>query len=77
MMSMLDGFLCYNKVLVEESDHHKMAFTTLWRTFSYKRMPFVFTNDGSTFEKDMEFAFNKLASKSSVICFEELSVFSK
>ena len=44
MMSMLDGFLGYNQVEVEEKDQHKTMFTTPWGTFSYHRMPFRLIN---------------------------------
>lgn len=44
MMSMLDGFLRYNKVEVEEKDQHKNAFTTPWGIFAYHRMPFGLIN---------------------------------
>jgi len=44
MMSMLDGFLGYNQVELEEKDQHKTMFTTSWGTFVYHRMPFGLIN---------------------------------
>lgn len=35
MMSMLDGFLGYNQISVQEEDKHKTAFITPWGTFAY------------------------------------------
>lgn len=34
MMSMLDGFLGYNQIQVDDVDQHKKDFTTLWGTFA-------------------------------------------
>jgi hypothetical protein len=50
MMSMLDGFSGYNKVLVSEDDQLKTAFTTPWGTYKYLRMPFKLTNAGANFQ---------------------------
>jgi len=36
MMSMMDGFLGYNQVLMVDEDHHKTTFTTLWVHFLMK-----------------------------------------
>jgi hypothetical protein len=49
MMSMLDIFLSYNKVLVLEGDRYKTAFTTPWGTYAYVWMPFGLMNVGATF----------------------------
>lgn len=49
MMSMLDGFLGYNHINVDQEDQHKAAFTTPWGTFAYNRMPFGLINVGATF----------------------------
>ena len=50
MMSMLDGFSRYNKVLVKEDDQLKTAFTTPWGTHKYLQMPFSLTNAGIAFQ---------------------------
>ena len=49
MMPFLDGFSSYNQIEVAEEDQHKIAFTTPWGTFAYKRMPFGLINVGATF----------------------------
>lgn len=54
MLSMLDGFSGYNKVLVKKEDQHKTAFTTPWGTSEYFRMPFGLLNAGSTFKRAKE-----------------------
>lgn len=50
MMSKLDGFSGYNQIQVNEADQFKTAFTTLWGTFHYNRMPFGLINAGATFQ---------------------------
>ena len=77
MMSMLDGFLGYNQVEVEEKDQHKMAFTTPWGTFSYHKMPFGLINNGNTFQRCMSKTFSDLKDKIIVIYLDDLAVFSK
>ena len=50
MMSFLDGYSGYNQVMVDEEDRLKIAFTTKWGNFSYRRMPFGLINVGATFQ---------------------------
>ena len=35
MMSMLDGILGYNEVVIQKEEKHKTTFTTPWGTFEY------------------------------------------
>jgi hypothetical protein len=49
LMSMLDGFLGYNQVLIIEEDILKIAFITPWETYAYVCMPFGLKNEGATF----------------------------
>ena len=48
LISMMDGFLGYNQVVVKESEQFKTSFTTPWGTYVYVRMPFGLTNVGAT-----------------------------
>jgi len=57
MMSILDGFLGYNQVLVKKVVQLKTSFTTPWGAYKYLRMPFDLTNVGSTFQRAMDYAF--------------------
>ena len=50
-MSMLDGFLGYNQILVHPDDREKTTFTTPWGTFMYAKMPFGLMNAGATFQR--------------------------
>jgi hypothetical protein len=40
-MSMLDGFLGYNHIMVHLDDKEKTNFTTPWGMFMYSKMPFA------------------------------------
>jgi hypothetical protein len=77
MMSMLDGFLRYNQVLVKKDDRLKTAFTTPWETYKYLRMPFGLTNAGSTFQRAMDYSFMDLSGKLIEIYQDDLTTISK
>jgi hypothetical protein len=62
-MSMLDGFLGYNQVLVVEEDREKTSFITPWETYAYAKMPFGLKNDGATFQRSMDHAFSGFIGK--------------
>lgn len=49
LMSMLDGFLGYNQVLMDKECKYKTTFTTPWGMYAYKKMPFGLNNVGATF----------------------------
>jgi hypothetical protein len=53
MLSMLDGFLSYNQILVKDEYQHKTYFTTPWGTFEYLRMSFGLLNVRYTFQMAM------------------------
>ena len=54
LMSMMDGFLGYNQVLVDEKEQFKKTFTTPWGTYVYVRMPFGLINAGATFQRAID-----------------------
>lgn len=76
MMSLLDKFSGYNQVLVAEEDQHKIAFTTIWGTFAYKRMPFGLINAGVIFQRAMDTSLNDLIGRTVVVYLDNLTVFS-
>jgi hypothetical protein len=49
LMSMLDGFLGYNQVLVAEEDILKTTYITPWETYAYACIPFELKNEKATF----------------------------
>ena len=75
-MSFLDGFYGYNQVSVHPDDQEKTAFTTLWGTFIYAKMPFALMNVGATFQRDMEIAFMGLKETFVLIYLDDLIVYS-
>jgi hypothetical protein len=77
MMSMLDGFLGYNQVLLRREDQLKTAFTMPWGTFMYLRIPFGLMNVGATFQRAMDFSFRDLIQKIIEIYQDDLTVVSK
>jgi hypothetical protein len=77
MMSMLDGFLGYNQVLVKENDQIKTTFTTPWVTYKYLRIPFGITNARATFQGAMDYAFRDLIKKLIDMYHDDLIVISK
>ena len=56
-MSMLDGFLGYNQILVDMEDTYKTTFTKPWGTYAYNRMMFKLKNAGATLQREMDHAF--------------------
>jgi hypothetical protein len=48
-ISMIDGLLGYNHLVVHENDREKTVFTTSWGTFMYDKIPFGLMNAGVTF----------------------------
>ena len=49
VMSFLDGFSCYNQIVVHLEDQEKTTLTTSWGTFMYSKIPFGLMNVGATF----------------------------
>ena len=76
-MSFLDGFSCYNQVLVHPDDQLKTTFRTKWGTYAYQKMPFGLINVGNTFQRAMDIAFKGLVNKSVVIYLDDITVYSK
>jgi hypothetical protein len=50
MISFLDEFSGYKKVLVHPNDRLKTTFRTKSRTYVYQKMPFGLINAGATFQ---------------------------
>ena len=77
LFSLLDGFLGYNQVLLEEEGRLKTTFRTKWGTFAYSRMPFGLINTGATFQRAMDIAFCGLIGHSIVVYLDDVTIFSK
>lgn len=75
-MSLLDGYLGYNQILVHEDDRDKTTFTTPWGTFHYEKMPFGLKNAGATFQWAMDIEFANEKDAFLVFYLDDLTVFS-
>jgi len=76
-ISLLDGFLGFNQILVHPNDQDKTAFITPWGTFKYVKMPFGLKNAGATFQRAIDIAFAKEIHDFLVIYLDDLTAFSK
>ena len=77
LFSLIDGFSCYNQVLVAEQDRLKTKFCMKWGTFAYRRMPFGLINVGDTLQRAMDKAFYCLIGRSVVVYLADVTIFSK
>jgi len=75
-ISILDGFLSYNHILVDPKDQEKTTFTTPWGTFMYSKMPFGLIKSGATFQRAMDIAFAEEKDKILVIYLDDITVYS-
>ena len=75
-MSLLDGYLGYNQILVHEKDQDKTAFTTPWGTFQYAKIPFGLKNTGANFQQAMDISFANEKYVFLVVYLDDLTVFS-
>jgi hypothetical protein len=76
-ISMMDGFLGYNQVVMHLDDRENTTFTTPWGTFMYEKIPFGLINVGATFQRAMDIAFVVERDKFIVIYLDDMNVFSK
>lgn len=77
LMSIMVGFLGYNKVLVNQKEQFKIAFTTPWGTYVYVRMPFGIINAGVTFQRATDVAFHDYINNFMVVYQDDITIYSK
>ena len=75
IMSMLDGFSGYNKILVHPEDQEKTSFNTPWETLMYAKMPFGLMNAGATFPRAMDISFVEEKDKLVMVYLDDITVF--
>ena len=51
LLSFMDAFLGYNRILMDEADQEKTSFITSQGLFCYKVMPFGLKNAGATYQR--------------------------
>jgi len=74
---LLDGFSCYNQVLIHQEDRDKTTFTTPWGTFMYVKIPFGLMNVEATFQRAMDISFANEIGRFIVIYLDDITVYSK
>ncbi len=53
IMSLLNGFFCYNQIRMKKVEKYKTTFNTHYGMFYYEQMPFGLINVGATFYRAM------------------------
>jgi hypothetical protein len=76
IISLLDGYLSYNQIVVCEEDKEKTTFTTPWGTFMYDKMPFGMMNTWATFQRTMDITFVGEKEKFMVIYLDDIPILS-
>ena len=51
LLSFMDAFLGYNRILMDEADQEKTSFITSQGLFCYKVMPFGLKNAGASYQR--------------------------
>lgn len=74
LMSCLEGFLGYNKILVHPEGRLKTMFRTKWGTYSYQKIPFGLMNAGATFYRAMDIAFKGFINKTVVVYLNDITI---
>ena len=63
MLSFMDGFSRYNKILMAPEDMEKTSFITKWGTYCYRLMPFGLKNAGATYQRAATTLFHDMMHK--------------
>ena len=60
MFSFMDGFSSYNQINILPADQPNTIFICQWGTFAYSKLPFRLKNVGTTFQREMSYAFHDI-----------------
>ena len=63
MLSFMDGFSGYNKILMALEDMEKTSFIIEWGTYCYRVMPFGLKNAGATYQRAATTLFHDMMHK--------------
>ena len=70
----LNGYSCYNQIIIALEDQEKTTFTCPYRAFAFRRMTIGLCNVLSTFQRCMMAIFLDIIEKSNKIFMDEFSV---
>jgi len=73
--SFLDGFSGYNQIKIAPQDQDKTTFTSPWRTFAYRVLPFGLCNAPATFQRAVIGIFSDMLNDSLEIFMDDFVVF--
>ncbi|GJX73479.1 reverse transcriptase domain-containing protein [Tanacetum coccineum] len=71
----LDGFSGYFQIPLDPQDQEKTAFTCLYGTFAYRRMPFGLCNAPGTFQRCMMTIFHDMIEETMEVFMDDFLVF--
>ena len=74
MLSFLDAFSGYNKILMHLDDEEKTSFISERGTYCYKRMPFGLKNAGATFQRLTNKMFSSMLGKIMEVYIDDMLV---
>lgn len=57
MLSLMDAFSSYNKIMIALEDQSKIAFTCPWGTYYWNMMPFGLKNASATYQRVLTILF--------------------
>ena len=74
MLSFMDGFSCYNQILMAPEDVEKTSFITEWGTYCYRVMPFGLKNAGATYQRAATTLFHDMMHKDVEVYVDDMIV---
>ena len=72
--SFMDGFSCYNQIMMAVMDKIKTAFITEWGTYYCKVMPFRLKNAGATYQRVATVLFHDMMHKEVEVYVDDMMV---
>ena len=71
----LDGYSSYYQIPIALEDQENTTFTSLFRTFAFRRMPFVLCNASATIQRCMLSIFSDMVENCLEVFMDDLTVF--
>ena len=77
MLSFMDGFSGYNKILMAPEDMEKTSFITEWGAYYYQVMPFRLKNTGATYQRAATTLFHNMMHRDIEVYVDDMIVKSR